>query len=96
MAGAVLHSASYVKESQTKLQENQRVRAVVPAPNDPQQITQQKQPERPISLELSLRSDKPGGDHCDCHCRPLNYVNPIHACSVTHVRLFEFEKAGCS
>ena len=54
VAGAVFYGSPRVKKGKTYLQKNQRVGAIVPPPNNPQNIAQKKKPERPIPFELSL------------------------------------------
>jgi hypothetical protein len=50
----VLHCSSYIKQRQTNLQKDQRVRPVVQAPRNPQDVAAQEKPEAPISFQLSL------------------------------------------
>src|SRR4030095_16175605 len=56
---AILHSSSNIKESETNLEENQCVRAVMNTPQNPEYIADQENPESPVTLELALRSYQP-------------------------------------
>ena len=74
----VLHCAADVDKGQAKLQEDERIGAIMDAPDDPQHVTQQEKPEAPVALELFLRAYHPGGDDRDYHRRPLNTIENIH------------------
>jgi hypothetical protein len=74
----VLYGAADVDEGEAKLQEDQGIRAIVEAPDDPQHVTQQEEPESPVALELFLRAHHPGSDDRDYHRRPLNSIENIH------------------
>jgi len=74
----VLQRAADVQEGETELEENQRVSVIVRAPDYPQQVAQQKQPEAPVALKLLLRTDHPRGNHRHHHRRPLNGVKYVH------------------
>src|SRR6185369_16912054 len=50
---------------------------IAPAPNDPEHVTRQKQPEAPVAFELSLRADHPRGDDGYDHRGPLHPINHL-------------------
>ena len=62
---AILNSSSDIQDGQAELQDNKRVRSICDAPDNPQHVAEDKQPESPIPLELPLRSYHPRRDHCN-------------------------------
>ena len=74
----ILECSSYIKESETELQEDKGIRAIMQTPDNPQHVAQQKQPEAPIPFKFPLGRHQPRRNYRDYHCRPLNYVDPTH------------------
>jgi hypothetical protein len=70
--GFVLSRASDIEGEQPELQDNERVSVVVPPPDDPKDITDNKAPKTPIAFSLSLRPHEPRGYQCNNHGGPLH------------------------
>ena len=74
----ILYGAADVHKGEANLEEDEGIRVIMDAPNDPEHVTQQEKPESPIALELFLRAHHPGSDDRDYHRRPLNSIENIH------------------
>lgn len=78
----ILPGATNIERKQPDLKGDQRIRMVVPAPGDPQNVAHQKTPKAPTALSLGLGRYEPCCRQRDNHCRPLQRVNKaIHGCS---------------
>lgn len=94
----VLYCSSNVQERKTELEEDERKGAIVHAPNDPQHVAQQEEPESPIAFELFLRANHPGRNNRNNHCGPLDRVNYVSLhlrvlvpiCSIRDLRIDHF------
>jgi len=75
LRGAVLQRAADVDKCKGELEDDEGVGVVVPAPDDPEHVTNQEQPEAPVAFGLLLRTDHPGGDDRNHHGRPLEPLN---------------------
>ena len=64
--------ASDIEGEQPKLQDNERVCVIVPPPDDPKDVTDDKAPKTPIASFLGLRPHKPRGYQCNNHGGPLH------------------------
>lgn len=51
---------------------------VIPAPDNPQTITEQEAPETDIALAFSLRCNQPRRDHGNDHGEPLELIQVVH------------------
>ena len=74
----VLRHAAGIQDGEANLQGDQGVSAVVPAPEDPEDIAEEKEPEAPLTTLLFQRGDKPGGEKGDRHRPPLYVIHPFH------------------
>src|SRR5689334_6180753 len=67
-----------VKQSQEDLQADQCVRVIMPTPDDPQCVAEQKDPEAEVAPALGQRSDEPCRRNRGEHRRPLDKVEIVH------------------
>ena len=70
----VLQCAADVYKREAELEDDEGVRVIVPAPDDPEHVAQQEQPESPVAFELFLRANHPRGNDGDCHGGPLDQI----------------------
>ena len=70
--GLVLSRTSDIEGKQPKLQDNKSVCVIVPPPDDPKDVTDDKAPKTPIASSLGLRPHEPRGHQGDNHGGPLH------------------------
>src|SRR5829696_2743592 len=73
-----LSGTADVHGGQTELQADQRVRARVPTPCDPQHVAQQEDPEADVATRFAVRRNEPRREHGDDHCGPLEKIEKVH------------------
>jgi hypothetical protein len=70
--GLVLSRTSNIEGEQPELQDNKCVCVIMPAPNDPKDVTDNKAPKTPTAFSLGLRPHEPRGHQCNNHGGPLH------------------------
>src|ERR1043165_970166 len=81
---AVLQYTADVQKRKAKLEYDQCIRTIAPAPDDPEHVAREEQPEAPVAFELSLRANHPGRDDGHHHRRPLKPIKHLES-SLTSV-----------
>src|SRR5688572_4811494 len=74
----VLPDPPDIKRGEEKLQPDQRIGRVVPAPHHPEYVAGEEAPEADDALRRRARRDQPGGHDRHRHRRPLQQVEIVH------------------
>src|ERR1051326_3630200 len=76
---AVLQYTADIQKRKRKLEHDQRVSMIAPAPDDPEHVAREEQPEAPVTFELSLGTHHPGRDDGYDHRRPLKPIKHLES-----------------